>query len=74
MLVGHYKGEVFGACTDCRRFWAQHRASNIDASEPELISGRLCPSVGTCSVMGTASSMACLSEQLALTMRCITSG
>ena len=26
MLVGHYKGEVLGACTDCRRLWAQHRA------------------------------------------------
>ncbi len=26
MLTGHYKGEVLGACTDCRRFWAAHRA------------------------------------------------
>ena len=68
MLVGHYKGEVFGACTDCRRFWAQHRAGNIDASETELISGRLCPSVGTCSVMGTASTMACLIEALGLSL------
>ena len=31
MLVGHYKGEVLGACTDCRRFWAMHRAGKIDA-------------------------------------------
>ena len=27
--VGHDKGEVFGACTDCRRFWAQHRAGGV---------------------------------------------
>ena len=68
MLVGHYKGEVLGACTDCRRLWAQHRAGSIDVSETELISGRLCPSVGTCSSMGTASTMACLVEALGLSL------
>src|SRR6266702_4645761 len=66
MLTGHYKGEVLGACTDCRRFWAQHRAGAIDVAETELISGRLCPTVGTCSSMGTASTMACLIEALGL--------
>jgi len=68
MLVGHYKGEVLGACTDCRRLWAQHRAGAIDVAETELISGRLCPSVGTCSSMGTASTMACLVEGLGLAL------
>jgi len=68
MLVGHYKGEVLGACTDCRRLWAQYRAGAIDVAETELISGRLCPSVGTCSVMGTASTMACLVEALGLAL------
>src|SRR5664280_292261 len=68
MLVGHYKGEVLGACTDCRRLWAQHRAGAIDVSETELISGRLCPSVGTCGVMGTASTMACIVEALGLAL------
>ena len=58
MLVGNYQGEILGACTDCRRFWAQHRAGQIDVAETELISGRLCPTVGTCSCMGTASTMA----------------
>jgi dihydroxy-acid dehydratase len=66
MLVGNYKGEVLGACTDCRRLWAQHRAGTIDVAATEIISGRLCPSVGTCSVMGTASTMACLVEALGL--------
>jgi dihydroxy-acid dehydratase len=68
MLVGHYKGEVLGACTDCRRLWAQHRAGAIDVAETELISGRLCPTVGTCSSMGTASTMACLVEALGLAL------
>jgi dihydroxy-acid dehydratase len=68
MLAGHYKGEVVGACTDCRRLWAQHRAGTIDAAEIDVISGRLCPSVGTCSVMGTASTMACLVEAMGLAL------
>jgi dihydroxy-acid dehydratase len=68
MVVGHHKGEVLGACTDCRRFWAMHRAGNIDADEIETISGRLAPSVGTCMVMGTASTMACIVEALGLAL------
>jgi dihydroxy-acid dehydratase len=68
MLVGHHRGEVLGACTDCRRFWAQHRAGTVDVTEIELVSGRLCPSVGTCGVMGTASTMACLIEALGLSL------
>jgi dihydroxy-acid dehydratase len=68
MLVGHYKGETLGACTDCRRFWAQHRAGQIDVAETELISGRLCPTIGTCSSMGTASTIACLVEALGLSL------
>src|SRR5579863_8890283 len=37
MVVGNYKGEVLGACTDCRRFWAQHRAGAIDVAEMEFV-------------------------------------
>jgi dihydroxy-acid dehydratase len=68
MVVGHHKGEVLGACTDCRRLWGQFRAGTIDAAETEVISGRLAPSVGTCMVMGTASTMACISEALGLSL------
>lgn len=68
MVVGHHKGEVLGACTDCRRLWAQHRAGMIDEAEIERISGRLAPSVGTCMVMGTASTMACIVESLGLAL------
>src|ERR1700744_2743644 len=68
MVVGHHKGEVLGACTDCRRLWAEYRAGAIDVAETELISGRLAPSVGTCMVMGTASTMACILEALGLAL------
>src|SRR5215218_10638910 len=39
MVVGHHKGEVLGACTDCRWLWAAHRAGNIDEAEIEVVSG-----------------------------------
>jgi dihydroxy-acid dehydratase len=68
MVVGHHKGEVLGACTDCRRLWGQYRAGAIDVAEIELISGRLAPSVGTCMVMGTASTMACILEAMGLAL------
>jgi dihydroxy-acid dehydratase len=68
MVVGHHKGEVLGACTDCRRLWAKYRAGEIDDNEIEAVSGRLAPSVGTCMVMGTASTMACVTEALGLSL------
>ena len=68
MLVGHYKNEVLGACTDCRRFWARHRAGDITEAEMDVVNGRLAPTAGTCMVMGTASTMACLAEALGMAL------
>ncbi|MEW6643361.1 MAG: IlvD/Edd family dehydratase [Pseudomonadota bacterium] len=68
MVVGHHKGEVLGACTDCRRLWGAHRAGDIDADEIAAVNERLAPSVGTCMVMGTASTMACITETLGLSL------
>jgi dihydroxy-acid dehydratase len=68
MVVGHHRGEVLGACTDCRRLWSDFRGGRIDAAEIEQISGRLAPSVGTCMVMGTASTIACLLEAMGLAL------
>jgi dihydroxy-acid dehydratase len=66
MLTGAHRGERVGACTDCRRFWARFRAEEIDAQEIAAVNAQLVPSVGTCSVMGTASTMACLAEALGI--------
>ncbi len=68
MVVGHHKGEVLGACTDCRRLWGKYRAGEIDDAEIEAVNGRLAPSVGTCMVMGTASTMACMIEAMGLSL------
>jgi len=66
MITGEHRGQRLGACTDCRRFWAQFRAKEIDEDEIDEINAKLCPSAGTCMVMGTASTMACCSEALGM--------
>jgi len=66
MMTGRHRGERLGACTDCRRFWAQYRAGKIDDKEISEIEGKLATTAGTCAVMGTASTMACLVEALGM--------
>ena len=66
MMTGRHRGERMGACTDCRRFWAMYRAGKIDAAEIEQVEGRLSTTSGTCAVMGTASTMACIAEALGM--------
>ncbi|WP_321947454.1 IlvD/Edd family dehydratase [Paraburkholderia sp. J10-1] len=66
MLTGSHRGERVGACTDCRRFWARFRGEEIDAHEIDEVNNQLVPTVGTCSVMGTASTMACIAEALGI--------
>jgi dihydroxy-acid dehydratase len=66
MMTGRHHGERLGACTDCRRFWAQYRAGKIDDKEINEIEGKLATTAGTCAVMGTASTMACLAEALGM--------
>ena len=68
MLTGSHRGERVGACTDCRRYWGKFRAHEIDEREIADVNNQLVASVGTCSVMGTASTMACLAEALGMTV------
>ena len=64
MLTGSFKGERLGACTDCRRFWARYRAGEVSEADIEAVNSELAPTVGTCSVMGTASTMALAAEAM----------
>src|SRR6202049_4931534 len=68
MLTGSHQGERGGACTDCRRYWGRYRAEEIDADEITRVNDQLVASVGTCSVMGTASTMACIAEALGIAL------
>jgi dihydroxy-acid dehydratase len=68
MLTGSHRSVRVGACTDCRRYWAKFRAQEIDEQEIADVNNQLVASVGTCSVMGTASTMACIAEALGMTV------
>lgn len=66
MMAGSWRGERLGACTDCRRFWGMHRAGELDAEQIAEISDNLAPTIGTCGVMGTASTMALAVEAMGM--------
>ena len=63
-----FRGERLGACTDCRRFWAMHRAGKVDEQEIAEVEGNLATTAGTCAVMGTASTMASIAEALGMAL------
>ena len=68
MSTGRHRGQRLGACTDCRSFWGKYRAGSVDADEIEAVEGRLSVTQGTCAVMGTASTMACIAETLGMSL------
>jgi dihydroxy-acid dehydratase len=68
MMTGRYHAERLGACTDCRKYWAQYRSGKTSESEIAEIEDNLAVTAGTCAVMGTASSMACIAETLGLSL------
>ena len=68
MSVGSYRGERLGACTDCRRLWSEFRAGTIDEATIGEINQELAPTAGTCMVMGTASTMACVVEAMGMSL------
>ena len=66
MLTARHGGERLGACTDCRRFWAKFRSGELDRTALDRVEARLATTAGTCAVMGTASTMACIAETLGM--------
>src|SRR5262245_46117082 len=68
MMTGRHEGERLGACTDCRRFWGRYRAGAVSRAQIDSVEGRLATTAGTCAVMGTASTMACLTEALGMAL------
>jgi len=68
MMTGRFEGERLGACTDCRRFWGSFRAGKISEEVISDVESRLATTSGTCAVMGTASTMACIAEALGMSL------
>ena len=68
MLKGMWRGQELGSGTDVRRFWDEVRAGRMTEEEWCEIEGCVSRSAGHCTVMGTASTMACLAEALGMTL------
>jgi L-arabonate dehydrase len=68
MLNGHWRGRELGSCTDCWRYHEELRAGRITLDEWQEIEGSISRSNGHCMTMGTASTMACITEGLGMTL------
>jgi L-arabonate dehydrase len=68
MLNGHWRGKELGSCTDCWRYHEELRAGRITLDEWREIEGSISRSNGHCMTMGTASTMACITEGLGMTL------
>jgi dihydroxy-acid dehydratase len=66
MANGEYEGKTLGACSDCRYYWQEYRAGELGEEELDDINESLAPTAGHCMVMGSASTMAVLSEALGI--------
>ena len=67
MLTGKYRGRNIGT-SDIWRFTDHLRSGMMTEEELNIAEAGLCRSSGHCSVMGTASSMACMVEALGLSL------
>lgn len=67
-LNGHFRGEIVGACTDCRRLTAEYTAGAISADTYRAAEDAVFRGPGHCMVMGTASTMNSLLEALGIAL------
>lgn len=68
MLNGRWRNLNLGSCTDCWHYHEELRAGRIDDTEWSEIEGSISRSHGHCMTMGTASTMACVTEGLGMTL------
>ncbi len=68
MLRGIFHGREIGSGTDIRRFWEEVRAGRMSEEEWCEVESCVSRSSGHCTVMGTASTMACIAEALGMTL------
>ncbi len=68
MLNGHWRGRELGSCSDCWFYNEERRGGRITETEFVEIENAMSRSNGHCMTMGTASTMACMTEALGLTL------
>ena len=67
-LKANWRGEELGSCTDCRRYEVELRAGNITGDDWAELQTCIVRSPGHCMVMGTASTMASMSEAMGIAL------
>jgi L-arabonate dehydrase len=68
MLNGRWRGRELGSCSDCWHYHEELRAGRISEADFTEIENAMSRSNGHCMTMGTASTMACVTEALGLTL------
>jgi dihydroxy-acid dehydratase len=67
-LNGWFRGQMLGACTDCRRMTIEHQAGTLNDETYRLAEDNVFRSKGHCMVMGTASTMNSILEALGIAL------
>jgi dihydroxy-acid dehydratase len=67
-LKANWRGEELGSCTDCRRYEIELRAGRITEEDWSELQTCIVRSAGHCMVMGTASTMAAMSEAMGIAL------
>ena len=68
MLAGRHRTERLGSGTDVWKYWAERQAGCLDACVWRQLEEGIARSAGTCMTMGTASTLAAVTETLGLTL------
>jgi dihydroxy-acid dehydratase len=68
MLAGRHRTERLGSGTDVWKYWAQRQAGCLDACVWRQLEEGIARSAGTCMTMGTASTMAAVTEALGMSL------
>ncbi len=69
MLKVRWKNETLGSGSDVWKYWAERSAGNLCDGDWQDIENCIGRSAGTCMTMGTASTMACITEALGMSLR-----
>lgn len=64
--TGYWRGQEIGAATDLWKYWDDYRSGKLGREEFNELEQCISCSYGTCNEMGTASTMAILSEALGM--------
>jgi dihydroxy-acid dehydratase len=68
MLRGRWKTETLGSGSDVWKYWAERCAGRLSCDAWNEIEDGIARSAGTCMTMGTASTMAAVTEALGMTL------